>query len=410
MAKVTVAGTRENPLAVGGHWRITNVGWPVSGYYVVVSATAEYDVGNLGSRRGTVEITAAGKKLGGRIIDQKNIDEPEDLVGTDTIEPHPARSRMIALLQFSKPLDLKSNDTCFRLHLVGSIGKQDPLYPDGSSQPFCGTTTTTTVTGNIFTRPTPGNESIPQFFRSVTNTFTTPGSTEVISYELGPLADLTVEDVGKGGFTQTGSSTSIWYIDKFGNYVNTNKPCSELPTPGPTPPPATKTEGWKLIEVHTFPKKGFVTLPAKLWTFETPAEAIVFAEPTNPIGPATPSFDGFMMYTYIPPIVVGTNSDFLPIFDDLPGGDYDFRVVTCSFNKFTAQVPPQKKPKNRSEDVWNLPGAYPLSPALARYDVRIGTQDGGTYVIHASSPVYDSTTPAPFLPGQAPPSSQNFTP
>ena len=114
------------------------------------------------------------------------------------------------------------------------------------------------------------------------------------------------------------------------------------------------------------------------------------------------AFGGFLCQIDIPRLIVGLNSDFLPIFDDLPEGSYDFRVAPLTFQQFEAQKPPQKP----ADLKWSLLSAYPKSPNHAKYIIRIGTNKPPPYFVHLTLPDIEQL----FTPGIAPPSNQSFTP
>jgi hypothetical protein len=377
------------PVHVGGHWQIVNVGWG-GGYYVVVNVEAEYTSGTPGSRTGDIILTVAGVEAGGVVVAQKNIHEPE-VLGPEP-NPHPARSKFLAVIKFKRP-PAGANETGFTLELEGSIKVTDPVDPTTGEEPFCGVSTATGAWGPYYSTPIPGSSAV-NIWQDVTWTTSTPAGTSTLSFTNGPLADVKIEQIGSGAFTITGSDSEIWYRDSHGNYINTHRPCSELPPPGSPPEPATKTEGWYSIQVTTYLRQHQRVTPSSEWTFESNDTAVIQPKDDK-------AFGGFLCQVDIPRPIVGLNSDFLPIFDDLPEGSYDFRVATLTFSQFAAQKPPQKQ----TDIKWALFSAYPKSPGHAKYSIRIGTNKPPPYTVHLTAPDDEQLFP----PGIAPPSNQSFT-
>jgi hypothetical protein len=393
MAAITIAGTRENPLAVGGHWQIVNVGWPTNGTLLVVEAYAQYpDDEEAGARTGTVAIDTEGRKVNGVVLAQRtfHVKATETQVGF---------TRVLAVMAFTRLP--KVNTSAFKLTLGGTRTITDTTNP-ATVTLFCGTTTTIVVGSPIFAQQNPVNPNLTEFFRSETTTISTPAGTTTSTVTFGPLADLSQSDVGKGAFSRTATDNEIWYIDQFGNYVDTHRPCSEL-TPGGPPVAATKTLGFNYIKVATLPLSRYEMKKVADWTAFDTVATLVQVKP----GEEAKAFPGPYHALTIPQVVVGTNSDFLPIFDDLPGADYKFALQVMTFEQFAAQIPPQKSDAKK----WSLPGTYPIVPAYARYHFLIGTKDShNVWSQHRTTPIYNGTTPAPFAPGSAPAQDTNFTP
>lgn len=378
------------PVHIGGHWQIVNVGWG-GGYYVVVNAEAEYQEGTPSSRTGGIILTTAGQDAGGVVVAQKNIHEAEVL--SPAPNPHRARSKFLAVIKFRRP-PAGTNETGFIVKLEGSVQVADPEDPGTGEAPFCGVTTAIGVWGPYYSTPIPGSSAV-NIWQDVTWTTTTPAGTSTLSFVNGPLAGVNADEVGTGGFTISGSDSEIWYRDTNGNYINTHRPCSELPPPGDPPPPATKTEGWYLIRVSTYLRQHYRVTPSTEWTFDSNDAAVI--QPKN-----ERAFGGFLCQIDIPRLIVGLNSDFFPIYDDLPEGSYDFRVAPLTFLQFEAQRPPQRP----ADLKWSLLSAYPKSPNHAKYMIRIGTNKPQQYFVHLTLPDPEQL----FTPGIAPPSNQNFTP
>jgi hypothetical protein len=334
------------PTRVGPINNIVGVGWG-SGIFLHILADAVYDAGTLGTRTGVVELTQLGRESGGRILGQRMIHQPE------ITNVSPATTRVRALLAFSKPL--KDQRAAYTLRLTGSIAKVDPALPPNSQALFCGVQTTTSNYGPIFTQPTPGNPSVPQFFRSVTITTSSPAGSSSTSYTQGPIADLTVADVGKGAYTISGSSSELWYRDAFGNYVNTHRPCSDLHPGDPPVLTPQRVEGWSYIETQVWPQKFYtIALPDPAqWDFDFASDHIIV--PTSPL-----AFGGFWFRTIIPQNIVGVNADLQPIFDDLAAATYEFALQNAQFNEL---------PKIRPPDPYKVPVPYPLTPQYVVFNM-----------------------------------------
>ena len=116
----------------------------------------------------------------------------------------------------------------------------------------------------------------------------------------------------------------------------------------------------------------------------------------------TARFGGFLCQVDIPRLIVGLNSDFLPIYDDLPEGSYDFRVAPLTFQQFEAQRPPQKP--SRPEVVASERLSEVAEPREVHHPHR--HQQAAPYSVHLTLP----DTEQLFTPGIAPPSNQSFTP
>lgn len=384
-------GSPDRPLYVGGHWRLVNVGWP-GGIIVVVYARAYYTVGTLGSRKADIIITSDGRAAGGRVLADKTWHEPEVLT------ERPARTTFMAILSFARAVSSKK--PAFTVRLEGSIKVTDPVSPVAGSDLFCGITSTTVNNGPFYGIPVPENPNTINIFQDVTITTSSPGGSGTFSITNGPLSDVNRSEIGSGSSSHTGTASSAWYIDEFGNAVDTHEPCDTIPPTGTPRPPATKTEGWDQIEVTTFPRAhNNINVDTNSWLPGIPSFFLVTPKDEQAYG-------GFMMDAFVPRVVVGLNSDHLPIFDDLPTGSYDMRLHNLTFTQFDKQ-PIQKA---NSVNSWSLPGSYPETPLFARFAFQIGVKVP-TPGAHRTLPIYNlnnPSTPAPFVPGVVPSSSQSF--
>jgi hypothetical protein len=364
------------PVHTGGHWQIVNVDWG-AGVYVLVTVVANYETGALGSRTVDVTLTQGGKDAGGKIIGHKIFHVPEV---TDGDDPHPPYSKFVAVLRFTRAP--KGTGPAYFLTLDGAITVVDTSNPTPREEPFCGTTTVT-ITHTRFLTHFGGPEQT-QVWQTDTWTTTTPAGTGTFVNTF-QLADVTADDVNNAPPAITTTSTSIWYVDAFGNYIDTHRPCDELPPPGGPPASSTHTEGFNSIETYVYPTKGYGVLAQAAWEASTPLDEIVFKKNAGAV-------DGFLWASIVPRPQVGLNSDHLPIYDDLPNGTYDFRLTKLLFDHLPPQKPPQK---------FNVLGTYPLSPVIAKYFFAVATAK--PYLIHR-------TIPADLLlwPGNAPPADQLF--
>jgi hypothetical protein len=338
------------PVRVGPINNIVNVGWG-TGVFLHILADAVYDVGALGTRSASIELTQLGREAGGRILGVRLIHQPE------ITNVGPPTTRFRAVLAFSKPVT--DQRALYVLKLTGSIVKVDPAIPPNSQALFCGTQTTTSNYGAIFTAPTPGNPNVPQFFRPVSITTSSPAGSSTTSYTQGPIADLTMADVGKGAYSITGTSQELWYRDAFGNYVNTHRPCSDLHPGDPPVLTPQRVEGWSYIETQMWTQKFYtIGLPdPATWAFEFASDHIIV--PTSPL-----AFGGLWLRTIVPQNIVGVNADFQPIFDDLPGASYEFTLNTVQFDELPKITPP---------DPYKAPLPYPLNPTYVVFNLAAAT-------------------------------------
>ncbi len=341
------------PVHVGGHWQIVNVGWG-GGVFVYITVTANYDQGTPGSRSVDLTLTKDGRDAGGSILAQRMFDVP-------STEFSQARSVFRAVLRFSRAP--KTNAAAFTLKLRGSITVNDTTNPS-TTELFCGTTTVAAHYTRFLTHF--GGPEQNQVWETVTWTTTTPAGTSTLSWSY-QLADVTVDDVNHPPPDRSDSSTSIWYVDAFGNYVDTHRPCDELPPPG-TPVTSTHTEGFNLIEVDVFPRKGYRVLPVGQWTEEQNADDIVVARNDQAIG-------GFQWQALVPRPQIGLNSDHLPVYDDIPDGDYDFRLSKLQFST----LPPPKPGQ-----LFAVLGVYPLTTLKIKYIFLVATTN--PYRVHRTVP------------------------
>jgi hypothetical protein len=341
------------PLHVGGHWQIVNVGWG-GGVFVYVTTTAYYDQGTAASRTAELALTKDGEDAGGRIIGQKTFHVP--VSGSER-----AKSVFCAVLRFSRAP--KGTRAAFSLKLNGSITVTDTSNPS-TTELFCGTTTFTAHYSRYLTHF--GGPEQTQVWETVTWTLSTPAGTSTISWSY-QLADVTADDVNRPPPDQTGSSTSIWYIDAFGNYVDTHRPCDELPPPG-TPVTSTHTEGFDHIEVDVYPRRGYQVLPVSQWIDTQIADDVIVPKNNQAIG-------GFQWQTFVPRPQIGLNSDHLPIYDDIADGQYDFRLAKLQFSGLPPPRPGQQ---------FSVLGVYPLTTVKIKYSFLVATTK--PYRVHRTIP------------------------
>lgn len=359
--------------------RFTGVGWG-GGCYILVTAKAFYNFGVFGTRLAKVELTTAGKDAGGTIVEQKlwHVAELDD----GSAQAHPAYSLMRAVLAFSSTPD--DTAAMFTVDLAGSITYADGSQPPPSQRGFCGTVTTTMTYTGIYKTESP----VKAFWQDGSNTWSTPGGSGGGSFTLGPLANVQDEDVGTGASSRSTVDRSIWYRDAYGNYIDTRRPCSELPPAGGAPPvSAARIEGFDFISAWAYPKAGNFVLPSKVWAPALPDDAFVSGEAT------------FM--ATVPRTIVGLNADFGAIYDDLATGLYEWRHTKLTFRN----LPPDRTTTPPS--AFDTFAAYPLSPKLAAYHIIVTT---------TSEPPTTPPTPAkhwappkePPLPGATRPDEKFF--
>jgi len=345
----------KSPVTLDPFRRIWNVGWGGK-FNVQISAGGAYPGGAGGSLTAQVILTEVGKRAGGKIISQENIQSPTAM-------------QFIADIEFSRALF--DAEPWFIIKLAGSTGVPDqpgtppPLVPE-----FCGTTTTTYSLTDIYTTPNPYTGGL-LYWQDSNWTTTTPAGTSSASMTWGPLRGGAELQPGKGSYSSTTRSESIWYQDGFGNWVDTGLPCDNLPPPG-TPP---KTEGTRV--------RGFNGIA--LSTVGATSGAQV----------------------EIPRRLVGLNSDFEPIFDDLPAGDYAFSMVAMEFPTI-----PHAKPGQPDK------AYFPVSLS-ERYSAIIFTPSGpsGAFGWEAPREYIPGTIPPNayeiphyFPPGAPPPANQVYVP
>lgn len=346
-------------LHIGPLENIINVQWP-GGYWVLVTARALYVTRSPGTAHATLSIAPNGSIAGGEVLGHR------EFAIAGTVGPggsFPPSTRFLGLMHFrSLPLLVTK---AFVVALLGSV-----LVPDRDAPPvtgFCGTTTTTTTYSNYYFVPFPppnpfGNG---QMLQDVTGTTTDPTGTTHSAYTR--VAAVPRFEEGHGAFTISGSADEIWYIDEFGNYVNTHRPCSELPDPGDPTVSPTKIEGFEFIQVEIFrkvPGTPVVITPDTDWTSGmTGGDIIVGA------GDAIWS-------TRVPRPGIGMDGDGHPITQDLPDGDYDWRILRSYFSNLAAEG---------TNPVFSTISTYPIAPAFVTYtEIKVLTR--ADFVIHVTAP------------------------
>jgi hypothetical protein len=323
--------------ALGPLETIVNVNWG-AGAFVQVMADSDYVHGNPGSRRASLALSNDAQKAGAKILGEKTFQTND-------------RMNFNGVMRFPR---LPKNVTeAFRLILSGATGYTDEQYPQPSLDEFCGTSTSSSSYERFLVHWGDGQVNVweTHHFSYSSPAGSASGSS---SYE---LQAVTVEDVNNPPPSTGATSQNIWYRDTFGNYINTYKPCSELAEPGDPPTPASHTEGFKTVDVSIFPQTQYTVLPLNEWT--NPNE-----DKVQPAGDETKAFGGPVWRCIIGPYKIGLNSDFNPIYEDLPDGSYEFRM-----GRFTFLDLPRQKP-----DVpFTTIGAYPMKPPVAGYDFGVGT-------------------------------------
>jgi hypothetical protein len=372
--------------------RIINVGWG-SGFYVEVTVGADYRSGGNGSRSANIELTAFGKKAGGKIIGQRSFE----------IAPIPTFTNgafsFRAVLRFNRGLTEKELGAAFNLNLGGSSHFTDPNQEDFTPSYFCGTSTSSGTVSYSFA-PNPVNGFLEAHVTFTMTTSTPAGSDTVsITYIQGVLD---VNDLPKGGALASGSDDEIWYEDKYGSLVNTHLSCDLLPLGGGgTPPSPTRLEGFHSINVNTWPASAYSVVKPSEWVVDAPIMV-----PKNPDANDNPK-NKFWVIS-IGRIRAGVNNDFEPYYDDIGDGQYGFRVQTMVFTALPKQGTPPKQTD------WKQPGVYPTTANYAGmfYSFRTGAGNQGYDPIpHTLDPDDGHDTGEMLIPSGVPPSSgQAFDP
>lgn len=360
------------PVALGPLETIVNVGWGGSGVYVYVETMANYEKGEFGKRIGTLSLRREGEARGGRIIGQKNFHDAPNLF-----------SKFRGVLYFKNTPSTIDAVAHWLLKLAGSVKVPDPHAPPRNA--FCGLTSVTTTGGAIYTVANPANPAVPQFFRDVTTVTNDPNGTSTGTVTFGPLADLTLADVGKGSFTLSSESAAIWYEDTPGHYVNTRRACSELPPAGQPIPPEL-TEGFAYITVEVYSARASKVLPPAIWKVnidnnQSGSDIII----TGDGGPRW-HLDIDRLRISAPGLE--------PKYDDLPADEYTFRDGIFPFEQF---------PKPSPTTLFSSVGTFPLLPMFVRYKFGLATLKPA-YTPHVATLSGDGL-PA----GSRPPIDQKFS-
>jgi hypothetical protein len=325
--------------------RIVNVGWSGKAFFVEILVTATYRAGARGSRSVFTSIASKGALAGGVVLGQVTIETPL---------PGPAingRMRYRGLLRFKRPLSGKEAGAAFQLSLAGAIAITDPAQPGSEVDLFCGTTTTS---GSISyeARQNPVDPNQVQVIGHATVNYSSPAGGGTITTEF-IAADINAADCPFTVPLLSSSTDEIWYQDQYGNYINTHRPCSEIPLPGGPPILATRIEGFDEIIVTTYPASKFKAVPQSEW--EPDHSTIVEKKPGAEDDPKTHYFQSTLAHQE-----VGTNADFLPIIEELGNGVYTYRLETLTFTQL-----PRVSPKK----IFSVAGDYPLTPTL-KYSFR----------------------------------------
>jgi hypothetical protein len=342
-------------LHIGPLETIIRVTWP-SGVFVLVNILAKYLTGVPGSRNIAIALTEPGTAAGGVIVAQKRFEIAAAGPG------NPAQTLWRAVLKFDRvPVSFLAS---FTIQLTGTIIVEDVINPGTMVEPFCGNQTVSVVGSPYFVRQFGGGQR--GIFQTISATTTSPAGTATTSYER-QVADVTIDDVGRGGYSNSASVNSIWYQDVFGNWVDTHRDCSEL-SGGTTV--AKRIEGFFSIDLKVFPKSGYEVTDSTGWTATTLDDDIVAAFSTQAIG-------GYQFRCTVPQLIPGLNADFQPIFDDLPDGTYEFKLARSVFSTIT---PTPIRPLA----IYSVDSVYLLNPLFGKYQIQAATRN--PYKLHLTVP------------------------
>jgi hypothetical protein len=297
---------------------------------------ANYIKGSVGTRKSTLSLTLDGEKAGGKIIAQKTFDDAANKF-----------SKFRAVLYFRSMPKAIEDKAHWSLTLAGAIKVTPP--GGGIANGFCGLTTVVTVTSGLYRYANPFAPGQYNYFRDMTVTTTNPNGASILSITLGPLADVGESDLGGGASTRTAEDREIWYEDTPGHYVNTHRPCSELP-PGGGGVPRQTTEGFNYIAVEVFSARFAKVLPLGQWTVNTEAN-----KTGNDL--ITPRLEqGPRWHLDIGQRNIGSASE--AKYDDLDNGEYTFRNGEFQF---------QNLPKPDPRKLFTTSGLFPLLPLTVKY-------------------------------------------
>lgn len=341
---------------------LVNVAW-ADPCIITIFADGRYPDETLpGGLSAVLTLTELGKQHGGEIIFQR-------LTHGTVIG---GRSWFQATLRFTRaPSFVKPGlPEVFELALSGAKPQVDPGSPGDVQDPFCGLSTFTASRGAIYICGGPfispgtvshldgSKDDVIKVYRMcqiVSMNITTPAGSDGTSYETG--VGVPVEAAGSGAESNTRSWESIWYRDSNGNPHNTGFPCSMLPLfqpGGGNLPTANSTlRGWQLVQVDVYGKgtsaKPLAEQPDDMTQVNTKPDA---------------QFPSWMFRMEIGPSLAGLNSDFRPVFDDLPDGTYPIGLRKMYFSNA-----PQYKP-GRDYQTYVV---YPLGPGGVKYNYKIKT-------------------------------------
>lgn len=326
---------------------IVNVQW-LSGYFIYVETLAVYEHGDPETRVTTITLTKAGEDAGGAILGQKTEHIPATF-------PFPPVTAHKALLKFARQPN-RYGTPLWKIKLEGSIqipsSDPPPLVP-----PFCGVDTFTATVSRIYQTEVPGEPRLKNHWRDVEWVRTTPAGTGTLNWTVGPL-DMFQRNIDWSGYTMTGSGTSIWYQDAFGNWVDTGLPCSDL-VDNP-PPPSSRTEGWEYVRVEVMPKRGYRAKAVQDWA-DGPSNVTQVTEAT-PTSTSSSRYGGPAWIALLGPRNQGLNGDFKPVYDDIPNSTIEFTNQIMQFEHM-----PEPQPKT----VFKVYAAYPLTPLAQTYSLRV---------------------------------------
>lgn len=321
--------------------------FPPQGVFVLVKATALYRFGIPATRSATIVILKAGLDAGGVLVAERTFHAA--VIGNPAVV---AKTEYRAVLRF--PRMPKSLLTTFRVVLDGCIVVTDPASPTTTIPGFCGTSTNTVSGSAYYVVEFGGGQR--GLFQDISFSSTTPAGSSSGGYTR-QVGDVSISDAGKGAYTRTGTGTSIWYVDAFGNYVDTHQPCADLPPPGDPPEPAKRIEGFNNIDCKVYPLRGNDASDPAGWTITTLDNDIVHAVNDLAIG-------GFQWRATVPRIEVGLNADFEMTFDDLPNGSYEFKIDKLVFAGL---------PKPKPNVFYSVGGLYPTAPLFTQYQIQTAT-------------------------------------
>ena len=330
------------PIAVGPYETIVGVKWAKPPIDVLIQASSGHSVGGPGSRKGKASVTAEGAALGGRVVHEEEFEDENSYV-------------YFAQVQFKK-LPKDGIKPLFVLALSGaamfpSTGGEPPY----TVPPFCGTATVTGTWSAIYAESNPYVPGAYLMYQDYTHSWSTPGGSGSHTSKNG-VANCTINDVGKGASSATGTSSTIWFQDGYGNWFDTGLDCTELP---PVVPPSgsQKLEGWGI------------------------------------------AVDGPAMIS-VGPHLVGLTADGAPIWNSLGDGSYAFALVRAQF----AGIPGEKPGTLYATD-------FPLVLNLAPYSFQLYGPGGMHYAPPhetISGAIPPETMEKQFQPGALPPLNQTL--